>query len=973
MDMALYKLELIIFYGVVIKCRPSHVDISPSNPLIHSVNNYFQIPPFDDPEYYYDHLASSETIQRRLSVGLSQGYHNCYIWDFNSLSGIYERNLDSSTLVKFTDIKTDYLYVTINYSEPLAWTDVYSFVTFDYIMDWTSNPHIQKWMSWLNSSYAYLEKIMKIKKKKGVGTMLDVKINVYSQKTAKRMTKIFSRQVLLNNMERQEPVPDEFEEKKFLRSNKGCYKEIVSFGSDKFFFDVGLPDEVASSDILCHMRGFPPKAKAKCSGNFVFGYSWVLNELLDCASFNINEADESSNLTKSFYDILHKDMKDYDDLLEMTKDLLTKDPTGSTVQSKDISLVAAILEKSNSTDFHMSTDHRILNSMETLVKKLSEVSQDINVTWSGKNLVTHFYETSVHNHSMGFALLKLKVGNKSEKYIYGGGVLEAGGDNLDEDLEVALLIPDEIYRRKSPLEGDFPVKTSLIVYKTATLFQSSMTSSSPLSSAKRSAGLNSSSLDENGKDPADDDGCEDVVNRKINSLIIKSSVGGRKISNLKKKNTISNPACVYAKYKNDRIEWSTDGLETIDSNVEDFYIECESDHLTNFAVLAVRNYSSFSVTVRKKGFEKDLHSKKVGIALQWVSMIGMIISIVCLSLVIIGQIIFKKFRKGQYHIALLNLSISLICVNLIIMFGLDKKPPSPPLSSSSCTSSSTSSISRKTIGCLVKSALLHYFLLVSFSWMLIEAILQYLKFVKVFNTHISSFVWKTMLPAWILPAIVVIVTGSVDYRLFDGFKHHCWLAKKAFYLAFLLPLGFIILANIVVFMRVIKGISCDRPKGMVTNQSQCKLIWLQVQVALCCFVIMGLTWSFAFFAYGDASVVMYFLFAIFNSLQGLFIFLLFNLREKPVRHAWSSFVRKPAKHLPFSTSSTGATAPNTSKFTPNKLVDKDKKKALSTELDFLNATSSGRSLDDAEKNNLKKRSGSDGKGEEHVNTFSKSN
>jgi hypothetical protein len=55
----------------------------------------------------------------------------------------------------------------------------------------------------------------------------------------------------------------------------------------------------------------------------------------------------------------------------------------------------------------------------------------------------------------------------------------------------------------------------------------------------------------------------------------------------------------------------------------------------------------------------------------------------------------------------------------------------------------------------------------------------------------------------------------------------------------------------------------------------------------------GLTWSFALFAtLFDAAVneslaaVMHFLFCAFNSLQGFFIFLLLNLREKSVRKAW---------------------------------------------------------------------------------------
>ena len=45
--------------------------------------------------------------------------------------------------------------------------------------------------------------------------------------------------------------------------------------------------------------------------------------------------------------------------------------------------------------------------------------------------------------------------------------------------------------------------------------------------------------------------------------------------------------------------------------------------------------------------------------------------------------------------------------------------------------------------------------------------------------------------------------------------------------------------NLVLFVLVIKGITCDRPKGLQSNQSKRKLIVLQVQAAMCCFVVVG--------------------------------------------------------------------------------------------------------------------------------------
>ena len=52
------------------------------------------------------------------------------------------------------------------------------------------------------------------------------------------------------------------------------------------------------------------------------------------------------------------------------------------------------------------------------------------------------------------------------------------------------------------------------------------------------------------------------------------------------------------------------------------------------------------------------------------------------------------------------------------------------------------------VGCLAVAALLHYFILASFMWMLMEGVLQYLLFVKVLGNDFDNYMLKTALPAW---------------------------------------------------------------------------------------------------------------------------------------------------------------------------------------------------------------------------------
>jgi len=51
-------------------------------------------------------------------------------------------------------------------------------------------------------------------------------------------------------------------------------------------------------------------------------------------------------------------------------------------------------------------------------------------------------------------------------------------------------------------------------------------------------------------------------------------------------------------------------------------------------------------------------------------------------------------------------------------------------------------------GCIAVAALLHYLILVTFMWMLVEGFLQYLRFIKVLGTYIPKFMLKASIIAW---------------------------------------------------------------------------------------------------------------------------------------------------------------------------------------------------------------------------------
>ncbi|KAL5005644.1 hypothetical protein ScPMuIL_016802 [Solemya velum] len=310
------------------------------------------------------------------------------------------------------------------------------------------------------------------------------------------------------------------------------------------------------------------------------------------------------------------------------------------------------------------------------------------------------------------------------------------------------------------------------------------------------------------------------------------------------------PICGYWNYTaNDAAGgWQTDGC-FFDGH-RDGRAVCKCDHLTNFAIL-LDFYGDDSLT--------DEHK----LALHIITMIGVCLSIVGLSLTVLCFIFFRKMRIGRSQQTLFNLALSLLCSLIVFVAGI-------------------SEIEDRN-GCIAVAALLHYFILVSFMWMLMEAILQYLRFVKVLGTYIPNFMWKTAIPAWGLPLLPVAVICAVNYELYYGGYDYCWMSLEPFYYAFALPVGIIILINLIVFVVVIVNLF-RRPSGLRSNQTETQRQVRNLKASITVFVLLGLTWVFGYLAIEDARLVFKYIFCVVGTLQGFLIFVLFTAREKTVRN-----------------------------------------------------------------------------------------
>ncbi|XP_034251519.1 latrophilin Cirl-like isoform X2 [Thrips palmi] len=370
------------------------------------------------------------------------------------------------------------------------------------------------------------------------------------------------------------------------------------------------------------------------------------------------------------------------------------------------------------------------------------------------------------------------------------------------------------------------------------------------------------------------------VTRVLNSKIISASLGkGRHIQlsepvrlTLKHIRTenVSNPSCVFWDYT--MSTWSEEGCRVRSNNQT--HTVCECEHLTNFAVLM------------------DVHSTLLPqvhqAALQVITYVGCVISVVCLVLAILTFQLFRGLKSDRTTIHK-NLCICLLLGELLFLAGIGRTD-TPIL-------------------CGVVAGLLHFFFLCAFAWMFLEGFQLYVMLIEVFEAEKSRVRWYYLF-AYGAPLVVVAISSVVDPFSY-GTEQYCWLRADNFFIfSFVGPVIAVILANLV-FLAMAIFMMCRHASSAVAMKSkehsrlasangkeenalqtklQSHLAWLRGAIVLV--FLLGLTWTFGLLYLNEQTVVMAYIFTILNSLQGLFIFIFHCVQNEKVRKEYRKFVRR---------------------------------------------------------------------------------
>ncbi|XP_064779444.1 adhesion G-protein coupled receptor G5-like isoform X1 [Oncorhynchus masou masou] len=300
----------------------------------------------------------------------------------------------------------------------------------------------------------------------------------------------------------------------------------------------------------------------------------------------------------------------------------------------------------------------------------------------------------------------------------------------------------------------------------------------------------------------------------------------------------------------DTVFWKTDGCVT---KINGSVVECICNHTTPFAVLLISDLSVGRVHWQ---------------VMSYISYIGCGLSAFFTAVSFLTYVITKNSRGDNANSIHVSLSGALFLLNTSFLLN-----------------EWGASLDIRGV-CIFIAAAIHYSLLSCFTWMAIEAVHLYLLLVKVFNTYYRHYMAKLSVIGWGVPGIIVGVSlavkdikplyGPTKMTMADTNQTNtiCWIMDIPFFYCMnvaYFTLIFVFNSGILLTVTTrICQLQCYSSKG---KPGKASLAWKDICTVLGLTCLLGITWGLAFLSYGYVNLPILYLFSIFNSLQGFFIFL----------------------------------------------------------------------------------------------------
>ncbi|XP_053170777.1 adhesion G-protein coupled receptor G7-like [Scomber japonicus] len=380
-------------------------------------------------------------------------------------------------------------------------------------------------------------------------------------------------------------------------------------------------------------------------------------------------------------------------------------------------------------------------------------------------------------------------------------------------------------------------------------------------------------------------------------------------------------ACVFWNYTLE--DWSTAGC--FKQNTSGGALRCVCNHTTNFAALWFEGTPKMAMSgqgviatprtsdmILKKLFQNPVnleHDQKsvreeheYAEQLNTFSIVGLSLSIFGLVVTIIhhGREINAQNRNSK--MALLFICISLLAFIITFLSGVqnpnrkDNTEHEPDIQNNEVPESDEY-VAPDRGSCTVVTALLHFFLLATFMWNAIYGT-QVMLLVRTMRRNLPPH-WTSgsIAAGWGIPAVVMAITLGATYRVDNplGYRQEefCWLAAlneddqfdfgKPMFWGFLLPVGLILIYNVVLLVLVSLTTCRTDPR---LNSSNALSMRKKFLTSLSLAVLMGLSWTLGYLVLttrGNENLFFSIFFCICTTTQGFLIFILFTARTRTFR------------------------------------------------------------------------------------------
>ncbi|XP_055886850.1 adhesion G protein-coupled receptor E5-like isoform X2 [Biomphalaria glabrata] len=313
------------------------------------------------------------------------------------------------------------------------------------------------------------------------------------------------------------------------------------------------------------------------------------------------------------------------------------------------------------------------------------------------------------------------------------------------------------------------------------------------------------------------------------------------VSNLTQLESHVTPACVYLHTSvSGHVTWSRKGCLT--ESFTDDQIICKCNHLTSFAVLMG---------------PKQLAEYQ---ALTALTITGCSVSILCLIITIVVYLYLWRYVKSERSVLLVNLCVCMLISYLVFLVGIDKTNDQNL--------------------CQFIAIFLHYSLLCVFFNFLSQGLALY-KYI--FNMSGQPRMEILLSVTYMTPLLIVGVTALVNKAEGYGTSNYCWLSvNKGFIWSFLGPVILILLVNSAVLSVIIKTIQSTRAMSDKTHAERAQSAARTIMVLT---PLFGLTWTFGLLSLLTDLLPIQYLFVMFNTFQGLFICVIYCVKNKQILEA----------------------------------------------------------------------------------------